>query len=152
MWEKICSILYDAYLFKNYGKYKKKLINIIVLVFDLRLYSVYLFFEQFYLLGKNLQIFDIFSIYILPPPLYGTSKHQGLNVTWVNFFLNEEPKTNISAKLNTFIRNVNVSTIIPRNTMTNNENSMEASNDVEGSATSHPVDRIALKSRRKIEK
>ena len=38
-WKKICSILYDAYLFGNYGKYHKKFIRKIVLFFNLT--SVY---------------------------------------------------------------------------------------------------------------
>ena len=103
LWKKICSILHDAYLFKNYCECSKKLVSKIVLFFDFTYVNQMLCNYIYWV--KVCQS----SIYSppLPPPLHGTSKRQGLNISrGAIFFLNKQPKTNISAKLDTFIRDV----------------------------------------------
>ena len=93
-------ILYIIYLFKKYDQYRKKFFSKTVLF-----YVWIQNFEEIYLLGKKWKTYDT-------PHFHVVNIRRGLLSSGALFLIDEWVKTNISAKFDACIRNVNVSCIL----------------------------------------
>ena len=99
--ENVCSILYAINLFERCDQYEKMFISKTILVFDFT--SVYQILYKIGSIIEKLKMFDTWLPIFIPPKCV-----RGRFSRRVNFFPNKYAETNISAKFDAFIRNMNV--------------------------------------------